>query len=367
MTKKTLTLLLIEDNPGDARLIQEMVAETAAPGELTLEICALLSSGLQRLAEDGIDLILLDLSLPDSYGLDTLRRVLRQTAVPVVVLTGLNDQSVGVTAVHEGAQDYLIKGDINSQLLVRSIRYAVERHQIDQDRQKLIGDLEAFAHSVAHDLKAPLGPLVLAGEMLESNFGELSPEEIRKCGHIIAHSSRKMGSIIDELLLLASVRSQEVSVSPLAMTEIFNQAQERLAALIESHQASISSPYTWPTALGYAPWVEEVWVNYLSNAIKYGGEPPEIDVGATLQANGMVRFWIHDNGRGLSVKAQTGLFVPFKRLEQAKIEGHGLGLSIVRRIIEKLGGEIGVNSKPGQGSTFMFTLPGASAFSPSGY
>ncbi len=358
MTKKTLTLLLIEDNPGDARLIQEMVAETI-PGEMRLETCSLLSSGLQRLDADGIDLILLDLSLPDSQGLDTLRRVLQRTAVPVVVLTGLNDQSVGVTAVHEGAQDYLIKGDVNSQLLVRSIHYAVERHQINQERQKLIGDLEAFAHSVAHDLKAPLGPMVLAGEMLESSFGELSPEEIRQCGQIVARSGRKMGSIIDELLLLASVRSQEVNVSPLAMAEIFSQAQERLSSLIENHRASISSPYTWPAALGYAPWIEEVWVNYLSNAIKYGGEPPEIDVGATLQANEMVRFWIRDNGRGISVKAQTGLFVPFKRLEQAKIEGHGLGLSIVRRIVEKLGGEVGVNSKPGQGSTFMFTLPGA--------
>jgi two-component system sensor histidine kinase/response regulator len=103
--------------------------------------------------------------------------------------------------------------------------------------------------------------------------------------------------------------------------------------------------------LGYAPWIEEVWANYISNA---RGQPPQVTIGATAQPDGRIRFWVQDNGSGLSTEAQQRLFTPFTRLEQAHIKGHGLGLSVVQRIIEKLGGQVGVES---MGSTFYFTLP----------
>jgi signal transduction histidine kinase len=124
--------------------------------------------------------------------------------------------------------------------------------------------------------------------------------------------------------------------------------------------------------MGYAPWVEEVWVNYLSNAIKYGGKPPQVELSATLfstscasggeMRENMVYFWVRDNGDGLTPDDQARLFTPFTRLDQIRARGHGLGLSIVRRIVEKLGGQVGVQStgEPGQGSTFFFTLPAAS-------
>jgi len=125
-------------------------------------------------------------------------------------------------------------------------------------------------------------------------------------------------------------------------------------------------------ALGYMPWVEEIWVNYLSNAIKYGGRPPRLELGADPLPNpppqageglggGMIRFWVRDHGAGLTPEDQARLFTPFTRLDQVRVKGHGLGLSIVRRIVEKLGGQVGVESQVGQGSTFSFTLPGAPA------
>jgi two-component system sensor histidine kinase/response regulator len=101
-----------------------------------------------------------------------------------------------------------------------------------------------------------------------------------------------------------------------------------------------------------------VWANYISNAIKYGGRPPHIELGATAQDDGMVRFWVRDNGAGLTPEEQTRLFIPFTRLDQVQVKGHGLGLSIVRRIVGKLGGQVGVESQVGQGSVFSFTLPG---------
>jgi signal transduction histidine kinase len=177
----------------------------------------------------------------------------------------------------------------------------------------------------------------------------------------IVRNGRKMNTIIEELLLLAQVRKTEIETTRLDMAAILSEVQQRLADMVEQSHAEIawSDASTWPAVLGYAPWVEEVWVNYLNNAIKYGGKPPQVELGAELQADGMVRFWVRDNGSGIPPEAQARLFTLFTRLDQVSVKGHGLGLSIVRRIVEKLGGQVGMESQTGQGSTFYFTLPGA--------
>jgi two-component system sensor histidine kinase/response regulator len=147
------------------------------------------------------------------------------------------------------------------------------------------------------------------------------------------------------------------------MDSIVAEAQRRLVPLIEERQAEIVLPAEseWPVALGYAPWIEEVWVNYLSNAIKYGGGPPRVELGAEIQPDGMARFWVRDNGAGLVPEDQARLFTPFTRLDQAHVKGYGLGLSIVRRIVEKLDGQVGITSQAGHGSIFSFTLPAESS------
>ena len=219
-------------------------------------------------------------------------------------------------------------------------------------------ELDAFAHTVAHDLKAPLSLIIGFAEVLEQDYAELPDEEVGQylCG--MAQNGRKMSNIIDELLLLAAVRKVAVDMGSLDMASIVTEAQQRLAFMIEEHQAEIILPDTWPIALGYAPWVEAVWVNYISNAIKYGGRPPRVEAGATVQADGRVCFWVQDNGPGIPPGAQARLFTPFTRLDQLRANGHGLGLSIARRIVEKLGGQVGVESEVGQGSVFSFILPG---------
>jgi len=221
-------------------------------------------------------------------------------------------------------------------------------------------DLDAFAHTVAHDLKNPLARIVGFAEALGEEPAALSDEELRRYLYKMARSGRKMSDIIDELLLLAVVRQMEVKMKPLDMAGIVAEAQQRLADMIEERQAEIVLPDTWPVALGYGPWVEEVWVNYLSNALKYGGQPPRVELGATVQSDGAVCFWMRDNGPGLMPEDQARLFNRFTQLGQNRTEGHGLGLSIVQRIVEKLGGQVKVESKVGQGSVFIFTLPGTS-------
>jgi signal transduction histidine kinase len=220
-------------------------------------------------------------------------------------------------------------------------------------------ELDAFAHTVAHDLKNPLHIMLGFARTLPDTWTAISVEEVQEYLQIIANTGAKMENIIDELLLLASVRKEEVETAPLDMGSIVAQARQRLSYLIWEYQAKIVMLGAWPSALGYAPWIEEVWVNYISNAIKYGGQPPRVELGAKKHADGTVRFWVSDNGPGIPPEDQARLFTPFTQLHQVRAEGHGLGLSIVQRVMDKLDGQVGVESQVGGGSCFFFVLPGA--------
>jgi signal transduction histidine kinase len=253
-------------------------------------------------------------------------------------------------------------------------------------------ELDAFAHTVAHDLRNPLTAMIGYAYLIEKQALRQSPEKIIESAQQITRGGHKMSEIINELLLLASVRKLEsIPRAELEMGIIVNEARARLEQMIADTGATLILPKRWPTAVGYAPWIEEVWANYLGNALKYGGSPPQVELGwetekvtipqqeattehspAGIDDQGyetwirtspfrqmFVRFWVQDNGPGLTPEEQAQLFTQFTRLHQTRAEGHGLGLSIVQRIITRLGGTVGVGSTPGQGSRFYFTLPAA--------
>ena len=227
-----------------------------------------------------------------------------------------------------------------------------------QEREKLVKELDAFAHTVAHDLKNPITVIYGYCNLILEHQSRLPADQITSYLETISETSSKMTDIINELLLLANVRKGgTVKVVPLAMSEITAEVMKRLLTMIRDYKAEIILPTQWPVAVGYTPWVEEVLVNYVSNALKYGGRPPRVELGGDVQPSGMVRYWVRDNGQGLTPDQQSQLFTEFSRLHQVHVEGHGLGLSIVQRIIEKLGGQVGVESTVGEGSTFYFTLP----------
>ncbi len=218
-------------------------------------------------------------------------------------------------------------------------------------------ELDAFASTVAHDLQNPLSLIVGYAESLEEQYRTLSNEEVLRYLRRIARSGRKVSNIVDEILILAGVRQAKADVSPLDMAAIIAEVQQRLGDMLDEYQAELILPAEWPTVLGYGPWIEEVWVNYVSNALKHGGRPPRVELGATVQENGMARFWVRDNGPGIPPEDRAALFKPFTRFGQVDTKGHGLGLSIVLRIVEKLGGRVGADDVPGGGSEFYFTLP----------
>lgn len=216
-------------------------------------------------------------------------------------------------------------------------------------------ELDAFAHTVAHDLKNPLGLLAGFADVLV-NAIDKEDDQLNLLGEKIREYALRSIHIIDELLLLSSVRREDVVLEPIDMQPLLYQVLEQLQSMTSVYHGLFRLPDRLPAAWGKVSWVEEVWINYLSNALKYGGNPPSISIGADVLEDGMVRYWVQDNGSGVPEDKQQDLFIEFNQLTQARTQGYGLGLSIVRRIVEKLGGEVGVVSTPGEGSIFYFTL-----------
>lgn len=357
MNSAKKSIVVVDDTPANLRLLVGMLRDQgyrvrpAPNGE----------RALSTIAKEPPDLVLLDIVMADMDGYEVCRQLKadeRFAAIPVIFISALDEVFDKVTAFSIGGVDYITKpfqieevlARIQTHLYLESMRHRL--HSQTQLLQEQNAELDAFAQTVAHDLKNPLFTLL--------GFLDLVVDDEENAAHWLAmstHSAQKMNNIIDELLLLASVRKEAVVPAPIEMAEVVQQALGRLTYLLEKHQPEVILPEVWPQAQGYAPWIEEVWVNYLSNGLKYGGQPPCLELGATPQADGMIRYWISDNGAGLDAEAQAILFSEFTRLDAVRANGHGLGLSIVRRIMTRLDGHYGVESAPGQGSRFYFTLP----------
>ncbi len=250
----------------------------------------------------------------------------------------------------------------------RDITRRIQREEVLRRRNRELGrlnaelqhrneDLDAFAHTVAHDLKNPLALVQGYAQVLREDLADLSHGEIEKSATTIVRQSQKMEEIIDALLLLASVSQKEMEVVPIDMGEIVAEVVRRVTPLVEDEGATLVVSDDWPRVLGYAPWVEQVWFNYVTNALKYGGDPPRVELcWASLPGKDQVRFCVQDRGPGIEEEDLDKLFRPFENLNRAR-RGHGLGLSIVRRIVHKLGGDVSAECRTGGGCRFIFTLP----------
>ena len=256
----------------------------------------------------------------------------------------------------------ILDDDGNVSSIVLASRDVTDRKRIEEELRQRKEELEvsnqeldSFSHTVAHDLKNPLNTLIGLANLLNES-PDMSEEDVRESLGYIEESSRRMNSIIESLMVLAGVRKQDVTPSTVDMDEVVQASMERLEYFMKERRATVQVDELHE-ALGYAPWLEEVWVNYISNAAKYGGEPATIQLGSEKLSSGEIRYYVRDHGPGLTKEQQDKLFQPFERLNQVQMKGYGLGLSIVKRIVEKLGGTVGVNSAEGEGAEFYFTLP----------
>lgn len=356
-TPPPATVLIVDDTPANLRLLAGLLdsagyqVRPARDGRMALSVAQ----------SAPLDLILLDIMMPEMDGYEVCRQLKadeRTRAIPVIFISALDDVHDKVRSFSLGAVDYVAKPFQAEEVLAR-VRSHITLYKLQRDLREQVAELDAFAHTVAHDLKNPLALMIGLIDFVMLQFADDVPQEMMEFLKKIESTGYRGVNIIDELLLLASVRKQDVKSAPLDMEMIVAKAQDRLTYMIENYHGELYIPEQWPTGVGYAPWIEEVWVNYMSNALKYGGKPPRLELGTAVQPDGMVRFWVRDNGPGLSPEKQAVLFTEFVRLNEVRVEGFGLGLSIVRRIMDKLNGRVGVISAEGQGSEFYFELPGS--------
>jgi signal transduction histidine kinase len=383
-TGQSANIMIVDDTPANLRLLSQILSEHG------YKVRAVLSGPQALMAAQAAppDLILLDIRMPDMDGYEACERIKadeRTRDIPVLFISALDEMEDKVKAFTAGGVDYITKPfqaeevlarvqthlalrDLNRQLQVANAQ--LERHVAELEARN--EELDAFAHTVAHDIHNPVTQMVGTVQILAEFDTELPQADRDKSLRLLLRAGEKLTNIIDELLLLAGLRNVDIQPEPLNMDAIVAEALVRLQHALEQAGAEVTIPGTepWPTALGHPAWVEEVWVNYISNACKYGrvdSQPPRITLGAdltgfqNLSGLTMCRFWVRDYGIGVTPADQVRLFTPFTRLDQVRARGHGLGLSIVRRIVEKLGGDVGVKSDgvPGHGSEFSFTLPAA--------
>jgi two-component system sensor histidine kinase/response regulator len=368
-------ILLIEDNPDDACLLREALDDTKE--QIQLVHVGQLEDAAKLLGEESFQIILLDLSLPDSQGIETLVRVQGQaSSVPIVVLTGLDDDNIALRAVRAGAQDYLVKGDIDARNLLRAIRYASERKQAYEEMARLAADLtrankakDEFLNVMSHELRTPLSIVLGYSTMLrEEQLGPLTEGQEQGMS-VIQRKSKELLTMIDTMMSAAKIESgsmilEEESVSPVElladMKLTYDLPTDKNIHLEWNVSDRLPVLWTDPRKL------RQILTNLIDNAIKFTDEGSiVISAEANLVADDgcdgrCIDFSVSDNGIGISPEECDNIFNRFYQVDSSatrSFEGVGLGLYIVKSFTEMLNGRVSVCSQVGNGSTFTVQIP----------
>ena len=369
MNEPTTNVLLIEDNPGDADLVRLRLVEGQSP--VKVNCVNRLADGLASLTKETPSLVLLDLNLPDSHGAETFRRLMEHAPnVPVVVLSGQDDEVLAMKAVHHGVQDYLVKSNISSKNLERAMRYAVERQallrSLEIAQKQQLEFKNQFLSHVSHELRTPLTCIHQYVSLLVDGLaGPLAPDQADHLKTVLK-SVNQLHAMIRDLLEATRAESGKMRVEPrcIALAELIQQAAAMLRPTADEKKVGLEIGLDQRLPLLHADpdRILEVLINLADNAIKF--TPP--DGAVMIQANmvdadpGCVYISVSDTGRGIGPEAKALIF---ERLYQDpdsvdnNRSGLGLGLFISREIVRLHEGRIWVSSEPGQGSTFTFTLP----------
>lgn len=369
MSNQPTSVLLIEDNPGDADLVRLRLVESKSP--VTVNCVERLSEALALMNSERPTVVLLDLNLPDSHGADTFRALLdKAPEVPIVILSGQEDEALAIKALHQGVQDYLVKGEITSKHLERAMRYAVERQALiltlEISRKQQLEFKNRFLSHVSHELRTPLTCIHQYVTLITDGLaGPVAPEQ-RDHLETILKSVNQLHAMIRDLLEATRAESGKLRIEPrcLALADLVRQAAAMMQPTANAKQVGleIGVDSRVPLVLADPDRVLEVLINLLDNAIKFTPEEGSVAVHACMvdADPGMVYVTVSDTGRGISPEAKSLIF---ERLYQDpesvdnNRSGLGLGLYISKQLVRLHGGRIWVASEAGQGSTFTFTLP----------
>jgi signal transduction histidine kinase len=363
---RLLKLLLVEDNPGDARLIQEELQEVAS-ARFEVRHVGRLEEAERAVARARPDAVLLDLSLPDGHGLANIARLTQVApSVPLVVLTGTDDEVLAVQAVHQGAQDYLVKGQVTGPLLVRALRYAIERKRVEEGlkreeaaRQTALFR-EQFMGILGHDLRNPLQAISGNAGLLLRHGGLSGPQ--RKAVSRISISADRMARMINDLLDFTRSRlggGYPVSRARMNVHEVLRQVVEELEVAHPQRRFELSI-----SGNGWGDWdadrIAQAASNLVGNAVQYSPEDSVVGVVARDEGEG-VRVEVHNQGLPIPSEQLPHIFDPFVRVHEStrtvSRKGLGLGLYITHEIVRAHGGALHVSSTREDGTCFWMSLP----------
>ena len=365
-------ILLVEDNPGDARLIRETLRDASLRFELAH--AARLDEALEAVHARALDVVLLDLSLPDAHGMETVERMLAAApALPIIVLTGLADETVAVHAVQAGAQDYLVKGTVDGDTLARAIRYAIERKRLGQERERLLAsEREARAAAeaavnardevlriVAHDIGNALSAMKVHAMVLHRTLPDADSDAARRA-LAIRDMAQQVERLRQDLLDVAAIEAGRLSFEPndISLGGVVDDVMGTVAAVAQERAIELCAavPPGLPAVWADRERLGQVLANLVGNAVKFTPPGGRVAVEAR-DAGGEACVTVADTGPGIAADHLPNVFDRFWQARGTRRAGAGLGLAIARGIVEAHGGRIWVESEPGIGTRFYFTLP----------
>ena len=342
--------MIVDDHPDNLGFLFEHLENSGFKVLVALDG----AEALSQLEHAQPDLILLDIMMPGIDGYETCERIKkspRTRDIPVIFMSARTDPQDKVRGFRVGAVDYVDKPVHKEEVMARvNAHIAVRRTQVEMRAQhkelaRRNEELDAFSHMVAHDLRDALGKVLGYAEvLLDQPVASWEPRDVLDLIKI-RDSALRMQDVIGSMLTLARISHSQVEYGPMDMGEIVERVVQDLEWTMKEAGAVITMPETWPVAVGYAPWVERVWSNYLGNGLKYAGDPPRLELGAeVVSGQTSIRFFVRDNGPGLSPDSMEKIFKPFVRAHTGPGKGLGIGLAIVHRIVKRLGGSIGVRN-----------------------
>jgi signal transduction histidine kinase len=370
------SILLVEDNPGDARLIEEMLQmkggllgrDTDVSRGFEIDHVEKLSDAISTVASEDVDIVLLDLMLPDSRGEETLDEMLARTRdLPIIVMTGLNDRDFGVDAVKRGAQDFLVKGEFDGELLVRTIKYAIERKKNERQLAARTEELEILTRILHHDIRNDMN--IVRG-MIRLGMDEENPDESFETAlSNVEHAIETTETV--EPLLESITGEEELDLEPIPLRETLGDEIRKLESSYpdttvhppaDPDEADdgvdvVGGDDSGPDAVLANPLLSSVFGNLLNNAVQHNDtETPEIDVSVEIdRAEDRARVALADDGPGIPEERRDALF------DQAaagrRSSDTGLGLYLVDRLVTEYDGDVWVGDSDLGGARFVVELP----------
>lgn len=363
MALEICRVLLVDDDEDDYIVTRDCLSE-AEQLQFQLNWVNHYQAGLEAIAQNQHDAYLLDFHLGKENGLELLCAALAMGCTkPIILLTGVGDHHIDQQAMAAGASDYLVKGrTLNAMLLERSILHAIERKRAEMRQAQLVAELAAanqelkdFAYIVSHDLKAPLRGIASLTDWLRKDYGDRLDDDGNDMLRLMAGRVRRMSDLIDGVLQYSRIGRVRDVKTRVNLNQV---VADVIDAIAPCPGIDICVQTELPTIFIEKTCIQQVFQNLISNAVSYMGKPEGmIWIGHTPQDDSW-EFFVKDTGVGIDERHFDKVFQIFQTLKpRDQSESTGVGLAIVKKIVERYGGKIWVTSTIGQGSVFYFTIP----------